>query len=513
MSAPGTAVRVPGGGASADQGRSGAEKALWIVLGVSLLLILAAAARDGQAIALLGILVAGLVIVSYQRVLLAWQTMFAVILVVILFIPIRRYTVGGGLPIELEPYRIVIGVVLCCWFAALAVDAKVRWRPTGLEGPLGALLLAMLFSMAANIDRVNAASENVIKQFSFFVSYILLVYFIVSVVRSIRDVDRLLRLLVGGGAIVALASLIEWRTGSNLFNWYGRAIPFLQYVDEGVAQTRGAGFRARGTAQHPIALSAALVMLVPLSVYLYRRDKHWVWLIACSLLTLGALSTGSRTGTTMLIALVVAYACIKPRESLRLSPGLIPLLIVIQIVMPGTLGTMKSMLNPSYVIKEQSFDNGGGGTGRVADLGPALDKWSRQPFLGSGFGTKIADPNAKAGSDQQILDDQWLGSLLEIGAIGVLSLLWLYGRAIRRLSWRARRDTSTESWLAASLAASLISFAVGMLTFDAFAFVQVTFFSFIVLGLASVVAARATRKPENAPQAARAGVRPALAAR
>ena len=35
-------------------------------------------------------------------------------------------------------------------------------------------------------------------------------------------------------------------------------------------------------------------------------------------------------------------------------------LLVVQIVMPGTLGTMKSLLNPNYVIKEQSYDKGGG---------------------------------------------------------------------------------------------------------------------------------------------------------
>jgi O-antigen ligase len=179
--------------------------------------------------------------------------------------------------------------------------------------------------------------------------------------------------------------------------------------------------------------------------------------------------------------------------------------------MPGTLGTMKSMLNPSYVIKEQSFDNGGGGTGRVADLGPALAKWSTQPFLGSGFGTRVADPNAKAGSDQQILDDQWLGSLLEIGLCGVAALLWLYGRAIRRLARIARSDTGPDGWLAASIGTSIVAFAVGMLTFDAFAFVQVTFFSFIMLALAAVVLVRQP-VPVRERQPARP-LAPAMAAR
>jgi hypothetical protein len=464
-----------------------AERWLWIVLVGVLLLVVAGAARQGEANTLLGVLVVGLVVSAYQRVILAWQTMLGVILLVILFIPIRRYTVGGGLPIELEPYRIVIAVFLACWFCALAVDPRVKWRRTGLEAPIGALLLAMLLSLVANMTKVNAAGALVLKNFSFFLSYVLVMFFVASVIRSRKDVDRMLKLLVGGGTIIAFAGLVEWKTTTNFFNWYGNVMPFLHYADEGIAQARGSGVRARASAQHPIALSAALVMLVPLAVYLHRRTKSLIWLGAAGILTLGALSTGSRTGTTMLIALLVAFLCIKPRETVRLLPMLLPMLIVIQGVMPGTLGTMKSMLNPNYLIKEQSFDNGGGGTGRVADLGPALSKWSNQPFLGSGFGTKVADPNAKSGSDQQILDDQWLGSLLEIGAFGVLALLWLWIRAVRKLAAVARSAPDADGWLATALAAAIISFAVGMLTFDAFAFIQVTFFAFIVLGLAGVV--------------------------
>ena len=39
----------------------------------------------------------------------------------------------------------------------------------------------------------------------------------------------------------------------------------------------------------------------------------------------------------------------------------------------------------------------------------------------------------------------------------------------------------------AALAASLAAFAVGMLTFDAFSFIQVTFLAFILLGLGGVM--------------------------
>ncbi len=108
--------------------------------------------------------------------------------------------------------------------------------------------------------------------------------------------DRMVRLLVGGGTLLAVLSLIEWRTGTNFFNGLQHVIPFLHYVDFGDHIARGTGFRALGSAQHPIALGAALVMLIPLTVYLYRRDEHPVWLVCGAILTLGALRIGLAHG-------------------------------------------------------------------------------------------------------------------------------------------------------------------------------------------------------------------------
>ena len=48
----------------------------------------------------------------------------------------------------------------------------------------------MLLSMAVNLPRVNAAGPTVIKNFTFFLSYVLVLYFIVSIVRARRDLDR-----------------------------------------------------------------------------------------------------------------------------------------------------------------------------------------------------------------------------------------------------------------------------------------------------------------------------------
>jgi hypothetical protein len=438
-----------------------------------------------QPVPVLALFVGPVALITFQRTLLAWQTMLGFILLIILFIPIRRYTIGGGLPIELEPYRVVIALVLGCWIAALAADPQVRWRRTHLEAPIALFAVAILISLALNIPRVNGVSEIVLKQVSFFLSYFLVTYFVASVLPGKSSVDRMLKLLVGGATIVSILAIVEWKSGFNVFNGLGRVMPFLRYVDQGEGMVRGTGVRALGSAQHPIALGAALVMLLPLTVYLHKLTGKKIWFVCAAFLTLGALSTGSRTAAVMLIVLVVVFFWLRRDETIKMVPTLLALTCVVQVVMPGTIGTFKLILNPAYVVQEQSGGEGSG-SGRLADIGPSLAEWSRSPLFGQGFGTRVPMKDFQEGG-VQILDNQWLSSLLEVGAVGVIALMWLLTRAIRRLARQAREKEGPDAWLATTMAAGLTGFTVGMFTFDGFSFIQVTFLAFIMLGFTAVI--------------------------
>ena len=66
------------------------------------------------------------------------------------------------------------------------------------------------------------------KKLWLFASFILIIFFVASALRSRRDVDRMLMLIVGGGAIVAFCSIIEWRTHFNPFNHLDRFIPLFR---------------------------------------------------------------------------------------------------------------------------------------------------------------------------------------------------------------------------------------------------------------------------------------------
>jgi O-antigen ligase len=122
--------------------------------------------------------------------------------------------------------------------------------------------------------------------------------------------------------------------------------------------------------------------------------------------------------------------------------------------------------------------------------------------LGEGFGTRVTTPEPPAvpQPNAPILDDQWLGILLETGLAGALTLVWLFVRLIRRLLPEARADDSPRSWFLVGVVASVGSFAASMFFYDAFSFIQVTFLLFIVMGLgvSTVLAPEPSRVPRRA---------------
>jgi O-antigen ligase len=165
----------------------------------------------------------------------------------------------------------------------------------------------------------------------------------------------------------------------------------------------------------------------------------------------------------------------------------------VHFALPGTIGSLRGSFFPEGgLIEEQRLSAGQRGSGRIADLGPALrNEFVKKPVLGQGFGTRIVD---KGRANAPILDNQWLGTLLETGFVGTLAWIWVFFRTVRRFGSRAKEDASPRGWLLVCVVASTIAFAVSMFTYDAFAFIQVTFLLYIMLAFGCVL----VRAPEAA---------------
>ena len=483
--------------------RAGTAWLAFVILGA--LCFLAVAVAEDRAVmpATAVVLVAAAGSIGF-RFATRWHVLVNLTILVILFIPIKRYKLVVDLPFDLEPYRIVLAVVFALWLGALLADRAIRLRSTPLDPAIGLFAFAVLASVvtnpagivrfdvlrsivgdnfqgnladAANLPFVDV-STDVVKSLLFLASFFMAFYLVAGVIRTPEQIESVVKTLVVGGAVVAAFALYEGRTGYNVFDHLQGVVPLLDFAGDDSLSTRAGRLRVLGSAQHPIALASLFVILVPLSLYLVYRTHRARWWVTTALLSTAALATVSRTAIVMAAAIAIVFGVLRPAVTRAALPFVLPFLVLVHFVSPGAIGGIRQAFFPSEGIVEDQTVYGG----RISSnrLDPQFDVIRSQPAFGQGYGTRVtAGPN----ENSRILDDQWLGTAVETGLVGIAAWVWIFVRFIRRAARAAREDDSARGWLLTALAASTVAFAVGMLTFDAFSFIQVTFVLYVLLAL------------------------------
>ena len=427
----------------------------------------------------------GAVLAAWHQALFRWPAIVALLISIMLFVPIGRYSIPVNLPFGLELYRVAVALVLAGWAAALLVDPKVRLRRSPFQVPLLIIVCATFGSLAVNVGRVAPLGPVVLKAITFFLSFVLIHYLLISVVRTRRSVENVTKVLVTGTAVVAVFSIVEQRIGFNVFDHVSRVMPFLQFNGTGEVNRLGVT-RAFGSSGHPIELGVVLAMALPLGLALtFGSGRRWA--IPTVVVAVGVMATASRTPILVLLAAGLVLLWLQPRDLKRLLPLVIPLLIVVKLAAPGSLAALKLAFFPQGgIIAEQSAFHREADPllsgGRLRQLRPMLNEAGRKPVLGQGFATRQTGFNNPL-RNAPILDNQWLGLILEVGIVGVVGWAALFVGSARRLGRAARLRAGPDGWLAAGLAASIVGFGVAMFTFDGFAFTQATFVFWILISL------------------------------
>jgi O-antigen ligase len=421
---------------------------------------------------------------------LGWKWLVGLFLLVVLFIPPRRYAVPAGLPFELDPYRLVVAGILVAWILSALSDEGMRLRRSGLLGPLLTFAIAVVGSLVANPGRVSAYETSVVKVLSVLIGFFLVFFLLVNVLRTRESCESALRVLVLGGTILAVLAIVERKTGWSPFTDLGRYIPLIQ-PSKGSSELDATGYveafrgiRALGSAEHPIALGALLAMLAPVAAGLAVVRRQAIWLACLVLLVMGSFASNSRTPVLMLFAWAIMFTVLRWTDAKRFLPFALVAFAMIHLVMPGALGTLRASLDPTQILAEQtSRADSQLAAGRIADLSPSFDEFAQKPVFGYGFGTRISTgPNANT----RLLDDQWLGTLLDTGLVGVIGFAWLLGRYVVRISSASRRS-GVDGVMLAALASAVFAYAIGMFTYDALSFTQVSLVLFVLLAIGSAL--------------------------
>ncbi len=452
------------------------------IMATTVLLQLPVAAASG------GLLGVALVYVL-RRLIFSWEFLLFAVAVMIMFVPGRAYALPIPLPIQLEPYRLLWVLAVIVVFHAIFVSKTRTWRPIEFGSGIAAYLVCVLISFATNAAAL-AHQTLVTNSIGAVVTFLmLLVPFVIT--RQLLDreqlVNRLLVFLVWAGVVVSFFALFEYATRINVFRIYNRVLPLAVLREELDATTTTGAFRAFGSAQHPIALVVMLCMLLPVALWLSRYaawprnlvNRRIVYGLAMLGLFGGIMAAISRTAVVVLAVMMFLLLVLKPKLAGTVTLIGAPFLILLALVRPRVFETVfLSFLDPDSLVASQYTSPGWAGQGRLADLEPALRIVAQHVFFGTGLGSRIVVGD---NANSFILDNQWLGNLMDLGVLGTIGLLIFMTVPVFKLLRFAFTETleRRHADLAIAICAATVGYMVSMYFFDAFSFIQ----SFYVLSL------------------------------
>jgi polysaccharide biosynthesis protein PslJ len=391
---------------------------------------------------------------------------------IVVLVAIPSILIIGPLGSAGTPADVIGLVMLVMWvFARITVPPKPpRANPVRIAMLLfvAAVMASYIAAATRPISTIeqSAADRGVLLS----VAWLGMLLFTIDGPRTLGELEVLLRRLTYVGAAEALVGLAQFATKLALVNYI--QIPGLSVNgDLSSLSDRGDLTRPPGTTIHPIEFGAVLTMILPIALHFALTDRHrrpiarWFPVAAIALAVPISISRSAiLSGAVALLFLLPTWS---PQIRRRVYVGLVVLFGAIYLVVHGLLSELTDLF--------LGISSDTSAASRTGSFGLAMQFISRSPFFGRGFRTFLPE--------YRILDDQLLGTAVEMGIIGLVVLLGLMltslTAAIRVR--RASRDPIVRDLgqtLAASIAAGSCSFAL----YDALSFPMAASVFFIVLG-------------------------------
>jgi hypothetical protein len=297
--------------------------------------------------------------------------------------------------------------------------------------------------------------------------------------------EVVLRRLVLAGGIAALVGIVQFVTGASLVDLI--QVPGLTPNTALTSIYDRNGFtRAAGTSSHPIEFGVVLAMILPVALHFALTDlsrsalARWlpVGLIAFAVPI--TISRSALVGVVVaLLVLIPTWSAARRRISYLVIAGVV---VAIYVAIPGMLGTLTRLFT--------NISNDGSALSRTDSYSLALEFIERAPLFGRGLSTFLPQ--------YRILDNQYLGLLIEVGFVGTVALLAVFATAVDTalVSRRSSTDETTRS-LAQSLVAMVAAGTVSFATFDAFGFPQASTLVFLGIGCIAALANTVSLDPND----------------
>lgn len=399
-----------------------------------------------------------------------------VYLVLALFIPsnLALPALGGvGTPANVFA---LLGLLwyLATWLGGRVLPARGTRLARVAMCVLGLAVLAAYISDAARESshaEVLGADRGLIG----FLVWVSLVVLTSAGIQERGRLDVLMRRVVVLGSVVAAIGFYDFFSGTNIAD--SIHIPGLQTsVAQVSVMDRGAFTRPRATTAQPLEFGGMLAILLPFAIQQafdpVRRHLHWTRRWGPVLLIAGALPlTVSRTSIIglLLVALVMVPRW-QPARRWAAIGVMTASVAVFKVLVPGLIGTITGLF-ASFLSNSDSSTQAR--TVKYSAIVPYLEE---HPLFGRGFGTFTPDRYF-------FTDNQYMLTLAEMGALGLLAMLVLFvagihqGGAVRRLARTEADRELGQAFFASSLVALVVS-----ATFDSLSFPMFAGLFFLLLG-------------------------------
>jgi O-antigen ligase len=297
--------------------------------------------------------------------------------------------------------------------------------------------------------------------------------YVLARVQTARQRNIVLGCLAAGLIFACLVGLLQTVTAIDL-RFLFQPPGFVLNTDELSLVDRIGVNRATGTSQHPIEFSVLATATIPLTIYFARhaatRTRRFLAVAACGLALLAMPAAVARTGIVSLAAALLIYMFALSVRQIAVG------VIVGACAIGGYVVAFPHITHALWTTVVNSEEDPSV-LGRTADYATVSQSFRSNPVFGLGLG---GSPPETYG----LLDNQWLGAIVQGGIVGVIALMVLAGGGIFGIAAALRSAaTPREREQAYMLGSMFVAILVSSFTFDILGFQQASLILFVVFGL------------------------------
>ncbi len=381
--------------------------------------------------------------------------------------PVYLHIKLGPLPI-ITPTRLMFYALIAIWLYEMACVRRRRLQFYAAVKRLWflfALIAGLFFLKLLSIPLAEGSAIAAKETFRQSIIWLLPFFAVMTYVRTRKQADRIITILLWAASLVALIALGEFLTRhliAEIFAPLMSDVEWLRIVLE--EKSRDGTFRTQSVHTHPLSLGEQLAMIIPLAMYKIYRPGHYkmrlAYITLLGILLLAALTANSRGA---LIGGVLAFSAtgalmtwfwLKRPQSLPYRP-------LVGMMAAGIILLSPFILAAGYklTVGEEGSKAARSSQSRIEQIEYAWPKVLERPVLGYGTGRSARILGYYG--ETLTIDNYYINLWLELGFPGPIiflgAILWL---GILGFRWGVKHPNDPYAGLYLALVGVAVTFAV-----------------------------------------------------